>query len=309
MPARACLIAILIAALTARVSMAELLIYEGFNGYATGAGGLNSVKPNANTIGLDQTVNFGGTGPAAMTVSASSVGFSANFLTTGGSVSMTGTGAAVLAAPIDLLGPTPTGTLYASYLVNLGGHGAASGDGTHTRIGSDTGTGNSHFQTYADSRSGSTATAIAYGTTIVNGAETLTSGTSYLMISSFTNMNTALSGTVTGIGRTYALTAAQYDSFLAAGAMESYLTSTAIGTAANQITSRVTSGTATSGTFSLVDGNFAHFVTVGHTLSLDEMRYGTALADVVAAIPEPSTIVMSVLGIAFLASRRFRQAA
>lgn len=275
-------------------SQASLLVYEGFVGYS---GNLGSATPNSNTIGLNQSVAYTGAGVANYTVNASSLSFGSNFLTNGGSVTTT-SGTSVAAATMAL-GSSYVGTLYGSYLVQLTSKGSAAGDGALARIANTAANVGERFESFADSRSSSTNIGAAYDSTAAVGSTGLATGTTYLMLSCFTNVGSALSGGAgSGIATVYALTLAQYESFLAAGATQSYLDSAAVGTGSSEITGRV-SDTVTSGTYSFSTGNFAQFVSVADVAQFDEMRYGTTLADVIP-VPEPSTFVLAAAGLGAL---------
>jgi hypothetical protein len=124
------------------------------------------------------------------------------------------------------------------------------------------------------------------------------------MIGRFTRVGSGLTSGSPGVGTVFALTLAQYGSFLAGGATDSYLDTTAVGTASNQISARI-SDSVTSGTFSLATGNYTHFVSVGESLTFDELRFGSKLADV-TPVPEPSAGILVLGGFAvLLVLRRF----
>src|SRR5690606_839263 len=126
------------------------------------------------------------------------------------------------------------------------------------------------------------------GTTTNSSAPTLTTGVTYLVISKFTNVGTALSAGSPGVATNWYLTQTDFDSWVTdGGQLESALDSYAF---------KKQTDTQTSGTFSLDENSYLGlrsdapnqngFVTAA---TFDEIRYGTDLASVYAAIPEPST--------------------
>jgi len=265
----------------------SLLVYEGFVGYS---GTLSGATPNANTIGLNQSTAYAGTNLNLFTVNSSSLSFGSNFLTNGGSVTTT-TGTAVSAAKLSLASAY-TGTLYSSFLISLANNSTANGNGALIRVSDTTTNTGEHFNVYADSRNNasiSVAAANGSSATVTGSGTSLALNTTYLLISKYTNVGSAASTTTV-----FALSLAQYGNFLSAGATESYLTSTAMGSAANQITARVTDST-TATSFGFSSSNYVQMVSVGDASTFDEMRYGSTLADVVA-VPEPSTWALLAAG-------------
>lgn len=281
--------AVLLAA-AAHSSMGSLLVYEGFNGYS---GNLSTATPNANTIGLNQSTAYGGSGVANFTINGSSLAFGSQFVTSGGSVTTT-SGTAVAAAALSLSVTPYVGTLYNSYLVNLTSRGALTGDGSLGRIASNNSNSNERFLSLADSRNNTTNVGAGYDGTVAGSSVTLGLGTTYLMIARYNSVGSSLA-TNGGNGTVYALTLSQYESFVAAGRTDSYLDSAGIGGTATEITARISDTSTTSGTYSFATGSFAQFVSVGNVTIFDEMRYGTTLLDV-TPIPEPSSTALLALG-------------
>jgi hypothetical protein len=287
------------------VARAELLVYEGFNGYGTG--NLIGKQINANTMGLDTATNWATTQPGALTLQATSLTFDPSFITSGGSVTF-GTTTTVGAAKLSLTGDY-AGTLWMSYLVNLTARGGNASDGIALRVTNDNASGGDRFDLMADTRNSSTNAGVGYdgGTAnSTNSGVNLTLGTTYLLIGSFTNVGVGLTVGNPGVGTMYALTAAQFASFQAAGGTESYLTTTAIGTGAGQVTARISDAAVTTGTFNFRSTDFASMVAVNGTGTFDELRYGTTLNDV-TTIPEPGTAtLLAIAGLGTLATRRRR---
>jgi hypothetical protein len=284
---------------------ASLLVYEGFQ-YSSGAT-LNSITPNAQTVGLSTSTAYAGTGVGGYTVTASSLAFG-SLVTSGGAVSFSAA-TNVAAARLSLAAPF-TGTLYTTHLIQLTSRGPATADGFHSRASNDTTTGGQRFFVLADSRQSSTNVGTSYAGAVgthTNATTGLTLGTNYLMIGRFTNVGTSI-GIGGGTATAYALDLAQFNSFMLAGGLESYLDTTAIGTAANQITARVSAPNALAGTYGFATGQFVHFVNVNDIGIADEFRYGSALASVIP-VPEPTAFGMLLAGLAGLAYRRFARLA
>jgi hypothetical protein len=135
--------------------------------------------------------------------------------------------------------------------------------------------------------------------------------TTYMMIGRYTNVGTALSDTTTGVATMFALTADQWDSFVAGGGDDAYLDNAIVGTGVGTISATATA-TVTSGTFSFANGDFVQTVVAAsgsgtETFLFDNMLYGTTLADV-APIPEPSSyaLLMGLSVGALLVTRRRR---
>lgn len=289
-------------------SQAALLVYEGFN-YTTGST-LNTITPNASTVGLNKTTAYAGNGVANYTVQS---GLAFGPLTTsGGSISATGP-TAVGAAKLSL--NSYVGTLWSSYLVNFSSFSSVDrGDGALSRVSNDTSNNGERFNSYADSRtpSGSPTSnlGISYNaaSNITVGSTGLELNTTYILISRFTNVGSSIPAG-TGTGTLYALTLSQFNSFLSAGGTESYLDSATIGTGASNVTGRVsnTNNNNTPTTYWFQSTNYAQFVNVNDSVTFDELRYGSTLTDVVP-VPEPQTLGLAALGIAvaFLSLRKNR---
>lgn len=285
-------------------AQAALLVYEGYAGYGTS---LVGVKPSSSTVGLNRSVDYGPATVSTYTVSPTSLPFSQSFYTQPGSLGTTSTSAGIAAAQLSLAA-SHTGTLYHSYLVRFGGHSTASGEGSQSRVSNDQSTTTTRLIADADTRQGSLTTqGIGYGSSVETGGVELPVNTTYLMIAKWTNVGTTLSAGTPGGRSLYALTSDQFDSFWAAGATESYLDNTAIGSGANAITSRIIGANATSGSVAFNSGSYTHFVTVGHAVAFDELRYGTTLNDV---IPEPTSVgLLATVATVGLLWRRRRQSA
>ncbi|PTX96990.1 hypothetical protein DB345_07380 [Spartobacteria bacterium LR76] len=288
-------------------SQATLLVYEGFN-YTTGST-LNTITPNASTVGLNKTTAYAGNGAANYTVQ-SGLTFG-SLTTTGGSITSSASVTAVGAAKLSL--NTYVGTLWSSYLVSFSSiSNTAVGSGALTRVANDTSNNGERFNSYADSRipSGSPTTnlGIAYNaaSNITVGTTSLSLDTTYILISKYTNVGLAINAG-TGTGTLYALSLSQFNSFISAGGTESWLNSASIGTGVSDVTGRVSSTNNASSTYLFQSGAYAQFVNVNDGVTFDELRYGSTLTDVVP-VPEPGTLGLAALGAgtAFLFRRKNR---
>jgi hypothetical protein len=264
------------------VSHATLLVYEGFNGYT--AGSLKDQKPNDFTVGLDKSVGYYDgaaiSRAANYTLEATSLTFE-GLQTSGGALKFV-TGTNVIGADLAV---THQGTLWSSYLVNLSfKSGANAGDGATIRIGttpSDSSTAN-HFNSWADSRAGSTAVAVGYNSTGTNGTGSLALNTTYVIINRFTNVGGASGGTAT----LWALTETQFDSLIKNpnGINESTLAGTSVTATASH--------TAT-GNFLFSSSQAFGIVTVNDAGVYDELRFASTLAEVIpTTVPEPATTAL-----------------
>ncbi len=291
--------------LPAAAVSAAVLVYEGFNGYTVG--GLAGVNPNGNTIGLDTTVGYYD-GPSARTdnFSIQSTGLSLGSLTTAGGALHFTTGTNVIGADIEIGATAYTGTLWGSYLVNLTTSGSSASDGAVLRIGSTPAdSNNSHFNSWADSRSSSPNIAVGYNSSGSNGSGALTLGTTYIIISKFTRVGQSINVSSPGVATQWALNETQFASFIAAGADEAALNSVTITATSTQ--------SATSGSINIFSSAMAFsIVTVNDVGTFDEIRFSSDLAGATpfAAIPEPATAALLIgLGsITLYLTQRRRQA-
>lgn len=266
---------------------ADLLVYEGFN-YATGTSMIGTA-PGAGTVGLDQSAVYETGNPGVFTVQSESLSFGP-LATSGGSSSFT-TATSVAAVKLSLDTTPFTGTLWSSYLVKLDGHGGNPANGVGTRVANTEKNEGDRFQSLADSRnstSHSVATLYGAGNTSTGSGVVLDTGTTYMLISRFTNVGRALNGTTTtGVATVWALTQEQFEHLVEANDREAYLNATVSGTGVKA--TATTSPEVTSGTFKFETGNYAQFVSVNNSGVYDELRFGSTLADV-TPIPEPASV-------------------
>lgn len=288
-------VAILVAAVSH--SAADLVAYQGFDGYA--AGPLPGQTVGANTPGLDPAgiITSAGTGANANVSEATGLTFS-NLVTGGGSglySDLTGRPSYIGFA---YNGPTVTGTLYSSYLVKLvTAQNANSVLSLRVNATATTGGAGSYFHAYGDSV-GSTFTGSQYEANNLNTASTTTlaTGTDYVVIGRFTRVGMALSAGSPGQATTFVLNSAQFDFFKDGGFTDAELDGALVGTGPANVTSRVSDAPVTTGTFNLSSGNGIQFGPgnggANQTIAYDELRFGTTLDDVlpVAEDPEPDPV-------------------
>jgi hypothetical protein len=285
---------------------AVLLVYEGFD--YTGEiseGGTFMGSSNSGTgfsSGYSQEVNG-----AAWTYSTSSLSFSSNYATTGGSAVVNSTTASAknIYRPLsaDL-----TGTTYGSYLFTTRDRGA---DGIlSVLLGSSSDraaqatvdiAGNARFVENIDPRptipgarfngdDESSTVTYADGGLDPAPAATEPGATTYMIL-----WKTVLEASSQSVSA-WVLTGDQYDYFYTNGFTESALDSATVGTAASEVTATITS----SGTGALESLETLHlFVYQVQDSTIDEVRIGTEFSDAVA-IPEPSTMAILFGGLAGL---------
>lgn len=295
-------------------SQASLLLYEGFNyGVADGTT-INGVGSTASGTQENWAVNntIAGGGSASSVFKTSGLSFGSNFTTTSGALLMTTSyngGQNNASAATVKLNVSTTGTLWGSYLVNFTSIGLASNGSFLAGIGSSATPADAsavNFKSAMISNAAPTDRKLANGYDPASTASTnfqFLTGTTYLFISKYTNVGTALSAGTTGVGTTWALTLAQYETWLAGGATE--------GTLNANSSIRVSDAAVTSGTFSFDQGGYLTLRADapdnnGSQLvaTVDELRFGTALGDVYV-VPEPSVALLG-LGSGLLAFRRRR---
>jgi len=287
---------------SAHGARAAVVVYEPF-AYGTGST-LNTISPNASTVGLNQAVVYSGAGADGYTVQAASLSLG-SLATQGGSVAFVG-GTKVASGTLALQNSPYTGTLYTSHLVNLSARGGGAADGAQVRVANNDTSGGDRFNLQADSRASSTNVAVNYnGSTsgVTNSGNSLVLDTTYLLIGRFTNVGNELTVGNPGVATVYALTAAQFESFKAGGGDDAYLDAATVGTGASDLTARVSDAALVTGTFNFNTGNFYALVAVNDTGAFDEVRYGSTVADV-TPVPEPGLTLLALAGLPLLARRR-----
>ncbi len=281
---------------------ADLVVYEGFNGYA--AGPLPGQTVSAQSTGLDHvsTITSAGTGALSNVFQASGLTFS-DLVVNGGSALYDDVGGRASYIGFAYNGPTVTGTLYSSYLTNLiTPQNSASVVSLRVNATSTTAGSGSYFHAFGDCNS-NTFTGSQYDANnqFTSSGVTLGNNTVYLVIGRFTNVGSALSAGNPGVATTFVLTAEQFDHFKAGGFTDAELDAAPVGAAADAVTSRVSDAPVASGTFSLTAGRGIQFgpgnaLTAGinQTIAYDELRFGVSLPDVLplpGVGPEPDVAV------------------
>jgi PEP-CTERM motif len=283
----------LIAFLSPAVCSAAVLVYEDYD-YALADGTtLNGVATSA--TGFTGSYAVGGTGGSSV-YATTGLTFGANYLPVSGgatrlSASVTGgSTSSVLGATISV-GGAQTGTLWSSYLVNITSKTDKAGATAQARV-SDLQTTSSNNRLNALADSGTTlGTGIAYDSTIVaTTGTTLTVGTTYLMLSQYTNVGTAGGGTAT----LWIFNLAGYNDWLSlGGGLEANLGSYDITSQSDSSTTQADFG-AVNDFYQFAVSNTSDSLIV-QTVIYDELRWGTSLGDVVSTVPEPGT-AMSMAG-------------
>lgn len=289
---RSFILAPLIAASTCH---AALLVHEGFGGYTDGE--LNGQGASPSSLGLSGTW-VGSSYTTRHQITGTGLTF-AGLATSGGALTI-GTSTRLSGIAMSHAGVAAGGTLYSSYLVRQD-TAATSGSGIVTRInGTSETTTNGYYSAFTDGRS-SSLPAVGYDGTFNPAnhnisSSTLSVGETYIVISSFTNVGNASPGDA----NLYVLNQAQYTNLLTVGIGS--LGSLAVGTGSNQVwASASQTGSTFNGSFDSTD--FLHILSLDTTGTIDELRYGTALAEVLP-VPEPSGLLLTGVALAGLATRR-----
>lgn len=301
---------------------AGVLIYEGFNYNLAD----NTSIDGAAATGSGLTGNWsasnvtGGGGSASSVYIASGLTFGGNYATSNGAL-LTSTvyngGVNNSTNATVRLDTTTTGTLWSSYLISWSTISGANGGYTLQGIaGSSSPPDNTtiFFRSQMNSNilASDRKVGVAYdGTSSSSGNTPLATGTTYLYVSKFTNVGTPLSAGATGVASTWVLTLAQYNALYQAN----NLTEAGLN-AAGAVTQKVSDAAVTSGTYGFDGTRYldikadAPDTNGGQTVAVwDEIKYGTDIADVLGAVPEPSHAVLLAAGLSvFGVVRRRRDA-
>jgi hypothetical protein len=277
-----------VAGLAAAASPASAaFVYEPFQGY-TASVAIVGQNPNANTIGLDQTLPYSGS--ANFNVTNTGLTFS-NLSTAGGAITFSNSTGSTAGAETTTA-TAFSGTLYHSSLFRSSGVSGSTSNGIaiqRINTNGDTGSGNSRFR--AEILSSSTTSddvAAAYDDTSITGSGRIAANQTFLLLGRYTRVGATLTSGNPGVATVYALSSAQFDFFRQDNTITDLeLDSAAIGTAAGQIYGRAEESLAT-GSSVFNTGDAIQFAGQnGGTLTFDEIRYGVSFDDV-TPVPEPS---------------------
>jgi hypothetical protein len=291
-------------------SPAALLVYEGFNGYTVGN---ISGQATVNTTGLQGNWAAGNVGGGTATYTASGLSFGSNFLSVAGGALNTTTnysGATSTGLASVRLSTSTTGVLWNSYLVNYSEISLAGGGSAMVGLGAS-GASPDRFRSYMTTNTVAADKLVNASYDSVVGTTqkfNFNINTTYLMLSSYTNVGSALSAGSPGVATTWVFTLAGYDAWVAAGSNETGANGL------NTFASAKATDSVSSSTY-LFDNN--SYVTLrsnapntngfGVDAIYDEVRYGTTLGDVVSVVPEPSVSLLFGAGVSvFLFGRRRR---
>lgn len=290
------ILAMTVVAVSVSHARANLLVYEGYSGYT--AGNLTGQAVNANAVGL--TGNYTAVAGANTTWVSTGLTFgsgASTYAVQGGAATWAANGAGGVAAAISL-SPSPyVGTLYGSYLINLGS--APQGDSVRAevRVNATAGgaTGSAFFDAAVVDVNGPTFSSIRYSTATPTTSNVLAANTTYMVISRFMNVGSTTPG-VYGLSTMWVLSSAQYDALVAAGHLtDSFLNTAVVGT---DVTEMVSASGDLASTANFSNGQYLQTLLASGsgltTRTLDELKFGTSLLDV-AAVPEP-TITALLLG-------------
>jgi len=285
-----------IAGFTAASVEAGLLLYEGFDYSLANNASIHGTAAAANGVQGNWTVTNTGPGTPSITYQTAGLTFGSNFLTSGGGalrLSATyASGTNVVTTATVNLSATATGTVWGSYLVNFTTIGLSNGGSLLNGVATTMEGTTSNLKAGVASNTLATDRKLAAGydnSSAVSGNFAFTTGTTYLFISRFTNVGNTLGGGVNGVATTWALTLSQYENWLSAGATEAGLD----GNYSVRVNDTATTGSSAydpNGHLMLradaPDNNGSSMVAI-----VDEIRFGTALADV-HVVPEPSSVLI-----------------
>lgn len=286
----------------AQTGQSALLVYETFNyGVADGTT-MNGVTATGQGLQGTYAVSAG-----TSVYSTTDLNFSSSFASgSGGSVQQTVSGASSILG-VQLNAGTHTGTLYGSYLVNFSSLSIDSAGLVSSRLSSTqtSGGANAYFLSNAKTGSSTNRPGVGYNdTATASTGPAITTGTTYLVVSRFTNVGAALSAGTQGVADLWVFTSAGYEDWINNGGTEGALGTYAYATASESVTS---------GTYSFTNSRFYQIASftgggTGTTSSrLDDVRYGTTLGDVMAVVPEPTSAALLGLAVGGMILRRRRK--
>lgn len=285
----ASLIALVVMGITLTSTQASLLVYEGFSGYGTQS--LSGLAVSANAVGLSGNyVTATANGISISSTGLTFGGGATTYAVSGGASTWALNGAGGVGVTLAMSTSSYVGTLYGSYLVNLGANPTTDAARAEVRFNASTTgvTGTSFYNSMAASTTLGQS-AVKYNTAIITTPIAMVADTTYMVISKWTNVG----GTGTGVGTMWVLSSAQYDTLMTAGHLtDSYLSTAVVGT---DVTEMVTSVSDTANPTTLANGEAMQLIfgsgSALTTRTIDEIKFGSSLLDV-AAVPEPNSMAL-----------------
>lgn len=290
-------------------------VHESFTGYSVGlmrgqaatGSGLSGVYGGNGNAAVEDPPTAASGSFATGTFVSSGLTFGDYLPTSGGAMTIA-SGTTVVGVKVAPTTPSYSGTLWVSFLVrfNAAHNSSATGNpGVELRLttGSASDAGNAKFRTYADSRvDGNTAIGVDYNSSdfasVGSSPAVLANGTTYIMISSFTNVGASIGGG--GVATTWAMTQSQYEAMMTSPlGPEAYL----LAATAGQYFGMATATDAEKASDVFDNSIFLQMVSVSNNVTYDEIRLGSSLVDVV---PEPGTALLGILGASVAWVRRRR---
>ncbi len=257
---------------------ASLLVYEGNNYGGVDLNSMAGITTNATGLTGDYSQTFASGGLTRY--KEAGLSFGSNFLSTSGGKVLMYAPSGYVTLNINLDVSAVSGTLYSSYLGQMT---SIVSNGLFAQRVEKISDGVQSFVSELDGRNVTSGPAVAYGnvtSTTVDGP--IVADETYLVLARFTNVG----GVSGGVADQFVFNLDDYDSWFTAGAEEGNLGTYATFTASNSL------GT---------QRDFSSLSKIQYSTSplgggqesgyIDELRYGTTLADVVA-VPEPSSLLL-----------------
>lgn len=302
------LVPVVLAVTAGSCSLNAQVVSEDFSGYTTGG----IAGQNVQATGLTGTWSGTTPGQSVNEVSLDNLSFG-SLQNGGGSLhikaeSSTGNANPVSTAHLNLAS-NMSGTVYSALLVNIAARGSDANSFSQFAV-ADSGSTSVRLATTSDSY-GSTFTSVAYaGTGATASTQTLELGTTYIVLSVYTNVGNEISTGNPGTITSYYLTEAQFTHYKALSFAG--MDSASIGAGDSDVYSTISQSVApsTPATYSIDSGNIIRFSLQeqgGDTTMeayFDALRFGSSFDDV-TPIPEPATLSwLGVVIIGCIALRR-----
>lgn len=256
------------------------LVQESFV-YGSANGSIQGVA--ATGTGLSGSYATTGGGGGTQSYVATGLGFSRNFFPTSGGalqLSLTSTDSAQggIVAGVKISASPGVANIYQSMLFKMDENTMSSGyDGIGTRISSALSSGSIvRMGVFGDGVNSANNPEIRYNNSPANATSALAAGTTYLLVAKWTNINAAGGGTAT----LWVLDAAGYEAWRASGGQEAALPAHAFTTTSQTGLTQNTFDALTTYLQFYVNEGLAGSPTGTLTGTFDEVRFGTALADV-----------------------------